>query len=161
MLPVLVIAALFATSPLPKSASIIPSDDQFGIYAMGDVRVVFSDHHTELWTREGRAMLPAVSSTGLVGWTVVMTDNNLGMHQNDQLRVCWPDGHYRDFPVDMPFIEKWAFSPDGSKVILRFRGTHGPENFAEYEVATGIKLHEADGVMNDEVPVWARVLGKN
>ena len=157
----IVIAALVAASSLPKSASIVPPDPRPGVLVMGNVRVVFADHHAEFWTREGLAMLPAVSSTGLVGWTVVTMEDELGMRFDNELRVCWPDGHHRDFQVEMPFIEKWAFSPDGSKVILRFRGTHGPENFAEYEVATGTKLHEADSVMNDEVPVWARALGKN
>ncbi len=104
-------------------------------------------------------MMPAVSSTGLVGWTVVTTDNELGMHLDNELRVCWPDGHYRDFAVDSPFIEKWAFSPDGSRVILCFRGTHGPENYAEYEVVTGKLLHEAGGKADEEVPSWAQSVG--
>jgi hypothetical protein len=160
MHPLVVVAALFTASSLPKSASIVPP--QSGpAWAMGNVRVEFADHHAELWTREGRAMMPAVSSTGLVGWAVVTMDNELGMHLDNELRVCWPDGHHRDFPVEMPFIEKWKFSPDGSTVILQFRGTHGPENFAQYEVTTGIELHEALGMVNDEVPDWAKSLGKD
>jgi hypothetical protein len=154
MHPMIVVAALVAASSLPKSASIVPPQPG-AAWAVGNVRVVFADHHAEFWTRQGHAIQPGVSSMGLVGWVVAKSDDKHRIHRANVLRVCWPDGHHRDFEANMAFIERWMFSPDGSTVILRFRGTHGPENFAEYDVATGKLLREADDQMNDDAPDWA------
>jgi hypothetical protein len=144
--------------PLPKRAVIVDGDSNDKIWSMGNVKVTFSDGHSEFWTRQGNAMLPRVSERGLVGWTVVTADNNLGMHLDNLLRVCSPDGHHHDFTVNMPFIEKWSFSRKGTAVVLQFRGTHGPENFAEYSILRGTLLEQANDVMNDVVPSWAQAL---
>ena len=144
--------------PLPKRAEIVDGDSKDEAWSMGNVKVTFSDGHSEFWTRQGNAMLPRVSERGLVGWTVVTADNNLGMHLDNLLRVCSPDGHRHDFAVYMPFIEKWRFSRKGAAVVLQFRGTHGPENFAEYSISSGKLLEQANDVMNGVVPSWAREL---
>jgi hypothetical protein len=149
----LVALFLAATPVLPREATIIDSPTPGAPFARGNVLVTFSDGHREKWTRNGHALLPAVSTRGEVGWVRETTES--GYRVLRTLRVCGPDGHHRDIVVDMPVIERWMFSPDGSTVILRFRGRHGPENFAEYDVATGKLLREADGQVNDDAPDWA------
>src|ERR1700761_6912671 len=113
--PLAAILLLAATSAaLPKDAVIV---DAIGSVngegePIGNVKVVFTDGHSEMWTKRGECMFPRVSRTGQVGWMRVSTRDEHNIPDYSTIRVCWPDGHYKDYGFDAgaPYLEDWNFS---------------------------------------------------
>jgi hypothetical protein len=155
---------LGAATVLPKSAVIVPvaGAGALGSDAVGNVKVTFTDGHTEMWTKQGRALMAQVSSTGLVGWATFTTRYET-LPIDDTLRICWPDEHDHDFKAGtadghFPFINDWNFTPDGTHVIIKSRAMHGPAYYLLYDTASGKMLDHAggDGTTGRDLPWWAQ-----
>jgi hypothetical protein len=147
---------LTASTVLPKSASIVDSKVDAEGRTIGNVRVTFTDGHSEKWTSKREAMLPKVAKTGLVGWARYETLYHQYWPAFTTIRIVWPDGHHRDFEGGDFFIEAWDFVADGSAVVIKSREAHGSPNVRIYDVETGKMLAEADGHFNQAWPEWAR-----
>jgi hypothetical protein len=63
----------------PESVTIIdvPSERRDYGTNIGNIKVRYSDGHSEVWTSLGRCMYAHVSPTGLVGWTRYTSRNFL------------------------------------------------------------------------------------
>src|SRR5438067_1719873 len=110
-IPLLIIGVTaFAASPLakPQDVSIVDVPAERRDYAthIGNIKVWFTDGHTEMWTEDGRCLIPHTSSAGYVGWTRYTSRNSYGEPFNNLLRVRFPDGTHHDFRVGV-FIEDW------------------------------------------------------
>ncbi len=148
---------------LPKSATIVDSKEAFGSLPIGNVKVTFTDGHTEMWTKLGKALLPKLAKSGLIGWARYESKNDRGWPVPDTLRICWPaDGHHKDFKIiEFPFIEEWDFADSDSAVIIKSRCAHGPAHFYKYDLATEKLLGEAKGTYDSVLPDWAKPFADN
>jgi len=148
-------------TPKPKSVSIIDVPSERCDYGtnIGNIKVRFSDGHSEVWTSLGRCMYAHVSPTGLVGWTRYTSRNDYGEPVNSILRVRFLSGRIKDFEAALngPFIEEWAFADNDSAIIIKSRGRHGPAYYVKYSLRTG-ELIESVGIStpNDRLPKWAQ-----
>jgi hypothetical protein len=150
---------LAAAVPLPRSASIVDVTGKLSGQPLGNVKVVFADGHAEIWARQGRALLPRVSGTGLVGWLYFEIRDAQGIPVDDRLTVFWPDGkRHQEFAADgaFPFIERWDFAAGDSAVVIKSRAEHGPADYREFDLATGKLIGHAHGLFDDDLPPWAR-----
>jgi hypothetical protein len=149
---------LMGSTVLPKSAAIVDKRPMDPREPTGNVKVTFTDGHSEKWTTLGKAMMPRVSSSGLVGWTPFHARNFRGYPMNDTVRICWPDGKHRDFAADFtyPFIEAWDFTNHDATVVIKSRGLHGPADYDEYDLASGKLIGHAHGDFGKDLPDWAR-----
>ena len=154
MYSLLVALILAAATVLPQSAVIVDSKENFGGEPIDNVKVTFTDGHTEMWTKTGRSQLPKVSSSGLVGWTKYET-----LYRDkpvfDTLRVVWPDEHHRDYKATLGFIEEWDFA-DNAAVIIKSRAAHGPAAYQKYDLASGKIIDQAKVELGKELPDWAK-----
>ncbi len=56
------------TGALPKSAVVVPTpEDRDSL--LGNIKVVFTDAHSEMWTKGGNCGTPHVSRKGDIGWS--------------------------------------------------------------------------------------------
>ncbi len=152
---------LLAATALPKDAVIAHATgamDGAG-EPIGNVKVIFTDGHSEMWTKRGDCMLPRVSNAGLVGWMRVSTrdENNTPFYST--VRVCWPDGHYQDFGFDAgaPYLEDWNFAGDNKTLVMRSHWKHGPAHYTEYDLVTGKAIGRAQESSTD-LPAWVQVV---
>ena len=152
------VCAASSPSPVPRSASVVPvlsEQRDYGI-PIGNIKVQFSDGHSELWTKDGRSLLPHVSRSGVVGWSRFVSRNVYGEPFNNLLRIHPPDRPSREFQVGR-FIEDWGFSDDGVSVSIKCRGRHGPSYLYQYEIGTGKLLDSITrSVPYDGLPEWAK-----
>jgi hypothetical protein len=152
------------TSPAaPRDARIVevPSQVSTSNHSIGNVKVLFSDGHTEMWTKLGKCEMPRVSKTGLVGWVRFDNGNDRDWPPTCTLRVCGSDGKHKDFKApdsQSPFIESWNFSKDGEAVLIEFQTRIGPSDYVEFGVRTGRILHEAPRHFGGDLPSWAQPL---
>ena len=157
VLAVLLAMVLTGAAALPKSASVVDKNpSSLGGYPIGNIRVIFTDGHSEKWTKLGRALLPGVSSTGLVGWAAFKIRNDRGWPVDDTLRICWPDGRHEDFASGCPFIEAWNFAGNDAAVVIKSRGSHGSADYDEYDLASGKLIGHAHGLFGKNLPIWAQ-----
>jgi hypothetical protein len=158
----LLTASALAGTPTgrPTRVSIIdvPSERRDYGTNIGNIKVRFSDGHSEVWTSLGRCMDAHVSPSGLVGWTRYTSRNHYGEPVNDISRVRFFDGHIKDFQHG-PFIEEWAFVDSDSAAVIKSRGRHGPAHYIKYDLRTG-KVLGSVGLSTpyDEMPSWAQPL---
>jgi hypothetical protein len=152
----LAFCALASSAILPKSAVIVDAHDKLGDNSVGNVKVLFTDGHSELWTKLGKSLLPRVSATGLVGWAHALFINARGWPVDSVLRVCWPDGHHKDFKADSAFIEIWNFVENDTAVVIKSRGAHGPAAYIKYDLRSGKDLAHADAFSGTPLPGWAK-----
>jgi hypothetical protein len=156
----IVTASLAAAEPSkPESATIIdvPSERRSSGYHIGNIKVQFTDGHTEMWTRGGKCLMPQVSAKGHVGWTRYTDRNDYQEPVNNILRIRFPDGRIRDFEANGSFIEEWAFADNDSAVVIKSRGRHGPSSFVKYDLFTGRRLGVVGGsITYANLPEWAQ-----
>jgi hypothetical protein len=141
---------------------------------LGNVKVTFSDGHTEVLTHTGDCYNAKLSSKGNVGWIRVGKSEKVPgprrMIQvgNDSLVVRFPDGTIKKFaPVsgkvdvgDWRGIMDWRFGDDDKTLIVRSMGHHGPSSYVQYDLASG-KMIDSRGpgyTPYAELPVWAKPL---
>jgi hypothetical protein len=156
----LLTASALAGTPTarPTAVSIIdvPSERRDYGTNIGNIKVRFSDGHSEVWTSLGKCMYAHVSPSGLVGWTRYTSRNHYGEPVNGILRVRFLDGHTKDFQHG-PFIEEWAFVDSDSAAVIKSRGRHGPAHYIKYDLRTGKVLGGVGfSTPYDQMPSWAQ-----
>ena len=164
-----VLAASFLADshhPIPKSASIVVVPYDEFLVPTGNVKVIFADGHSELWTHGGDCHAVKLSGSGSVGW-IRMDKKSVDTHRmmltgKDSLIVRTANGELKEFP---PFDEnvgimEWRFADDGRVIIVKSMGFQGPASYAKYEVSTG-RLLDSRGpsyTPYDSLPSWAKPL---
>ena len=159
----LLTASAFAGAPTakPKSVTIIdvPSERRDYGTNIGNIKVCFSDGHSEVWTSLGMCMYAHISPNGLVGWTRYTTRNHYQEPVNNTLRIRFVNGTIKDFQAyaNGPFIEEWAFADNDSAVVIKSRGRHGPAYYIKHSLHTG-KVIDSVGLSTpyDRMPTWAQ-----
>jgi len=151
-----VVAGAAAAGPTSVTIIDVPSERRDYGTNIGNIKVRYSDGHSETWTSLGRCMYAHVSPTGLVGWTRYTARNHYGEPVNDILRVRFLSGRIKDFQHG-PFIEEWAFVDSDSAVVIKSRGRHGPAHYVKYSLRTGAVLG-AVGLSTpyEQMPSWAQ-----
>jgi hypothetical protein len=160
------------STPKDVSIVVVPSQSEGG--KTGNVKVTFTDGHTEVLTDTGDCYSAKVSPKGDVGWIrsakrVPVTDEKGVKYpgkmialNKDSLVVRLLDGKTRKFPPlgENNFIMDWRFGDDDKTVILRSMGYHGPSSFVKYDLASG-KLIDSRGTGYTpyaQLPAWAKPL---
>ena len=145
----------------PKNAEVVDipaAQANFGIKA-GNIRVRFSDGHSEILTRTGNCMEPKVSLSGHVGWTQCSGFDRKSYAMNQNLIVHLRSGVTKQFKANpnSPFIGAWTFVDNDSGVLIQSRGFHGPASYVRYDLGTGRKTNEKVGTDDSEaLPEWAQ-----
>jgi hypothetical protein len=145
----------------PESAEVVEiaaAQANFGIKA-GNIKVSFSDGHSEILTRTGNCMEPKASPTGHVGWTQCSGFDRKGYAMNEKLIIHLRNGVTKQFKANpnAPFIEAWTFVDNDSGVLIRSRGFHGPASYIRYDLVAGRKTNEKAGRDDSEaLPEWAQ-----
>jgi hypothetical protein len=159
----LLTASAFADTPTakPKSVAIIDVPRERRDYGtnIGNIKVRFSDGHSEVWTSLGRCMYAHASPNGLVGWTRYTERNDHQEPVNDTLRVRFLDGRIKDFQAysNGPFIEEWAFADNDSAVVIKSRGRHGPAYYIKHSLRTGNIIESVEvSTPYERLPKWAQ-----
>jgi hypothetical protein len=159
----LLTASAFAKAPTarPKSVRIVDVPSQRRDYGtnIGNIKVRFSDGHSEVWTSLGRCMDAHASPNGLIGWTRYTDRNYQQQPVNDTLRVRFLNGRIKDFLAcpNGPFIEEWAFVANDSAVVIKSRGRHGPAYYIKYNLQTGKVMESVEGFPQyEQLPKWAQ-----
>ena len=147
---------LGAPAAKPKSATIVKLSSQSDDTEMdaGDIKVTFTDDHTEILTKLGKCRLPYVSSGGYVGWTSRIRKTN-----KDSLSIRLLDGTIKEFQPNAygPFIEQWGLADYDQAVVIKSRGHHGPAVFIKYDIARSREIGRLDGyIPYDKMPTWAQ-----
>jgi hypothetical protein len=163
LINLLLVLSAFADTPTAKPTGVtiidVPSERRDYKINIGNIKVRFSDGHSEVWTSLGRCMHAHVSPTGLIGWTRYTTRNHYGEPVNSVLRVRFRDGTIKDFQAysNGPFIEEWGFADDDAAVVIKSRGRHGPAYYMKYNLRTGQVIDTA-GISPpyDRLPTWAQ-----
>ena len=178
VLPILVVTLSVLAGPLPQvladqqssakdvSIIVVPRPDEGR--EIGNVKVTFSDGHTEVLTHTGDCYNAKVSPKGNVGWIRVRkTESVPGPRRRiqtgkDSLVVRLAAGTTKKFP---PFGENicimdWRFADDGKTLIIKSMGHHGPSSYVQYDLASG-KVIDSRGpgyTPYTELPPWAKLL---
>jgi hypothetical protein len=141
----------------PESVSIIDVPSQRRDYGsnIGNIKVRFSDGHSEVWTSLGRCIYAYVSPTGLVGWTRYTSRNDYAKPVNSILRVRFLSGRIKDFEA-YPYIEEWGFADNDSAVIIKARGRDAPAYYVKYSLGTGKLVESVACTPKDQLPKWAQ-----
>ncbi|HZQ18308.1 MAG TPA: hypothetical protein VFA90_06270 [Terriglobales bacterium] len=164
-----VVAAAFgATVPQkakPISASVVAVPSTFDSFMIqtGNIRVTFSDGHSELLTTDGNCTSPQISDNGLIGW--IWVDKSkvdlaaMNREGRDTVVIQLPNNGRKEFAPNAagPFIGRWSFVDGGRAVAIQSSGYHGPSLYIEYDVSTGKVIDHVDQyVPYDQLPSWAK-----
>lgn len=126
---------------------------------IGNVQVTYADRTTDLWTAKGNCSLAQVAPDGTVGWTVngdaVQINSADWMRPNGTLVLNRKGTMLATIKTELWFIEKWGFAQNGSQLILRSRGAHGPATFGLHDANTG-RLIESAKESDTKIPKWAK-----
>jgi tetratricopeptide (TPR) repeat protein len=149
-----------------KDVSIMPVPSRSEGGETGNVKVTFSDGHTEMLTHTGDCYKAKVSAKGKIGWIRIgKAESSFGRTMKvgkDSLVVRLPDATTKKFP---PFEENvcimdWRFTDDDKTLIVRSMGYHGPSSYVQYDLATG-KVIDSRGpnyTPYAKLPTWAKPL---
>jgi len=158
--------AVKAEASTAKDVSIMPVSSRSEGGETGNVKVTFSDGHTEMLTHTGDCYKAKVSAKGKIGWIGIgKTESSFGRSMKvgkDSLVVRLPDATTKKFP---PFEENvcimdWRFTDDDKTLIVRSMGYHGPSSYVQYDLATG-KVIDSRGpnyTPYAKLPTWAKPL---
>jgi hypothetical protein len=127
----------------------------------GDIKITFSDGHTEVVGKNGNCMEPHVSGKGDVGWTQCTEFNPKGYAMKQKLVVRLHDGRTREFAPNSkaPFITDWKFVDEDSGVLIKSMSFHGPQSYIRYDLTSGKMTNKMDGHNDAEIPPkWAQPL---
>jgi len=156
-------------TPLKVAVTPVPSRFDGFLQQTGNIRVVFSDGHSETWTENGNAILPKMSSRGDIGW-VELDKTQVDVERKnrrgrDKVVIRLYNGIRREFVMraDIPFISNWEFAEEEAAISVEVSGYHGPRSYFEYDLGSGELKNEINGyVPPDALPAWARqVSAKN
>jgi hypothetical protein len=153
-------SSLHRRPPAAEIGDISAAHAQLNIKA-GNIRITFSDGHTDVVEKNGNCIDPHVFGKGDVGWTQCTEFNLKGYAMNQKLVVRLSDGRTKEFaPIPKaPFITGWKFVDNDSCVLIRSMSFHGPASYIRYDLAAGKMTNRLDGRSDaDPVPAWARRL---
>jgi hypothetical protein len=153
---------------MAKDVSIIVVPSRSDARKIGNVKVTFTDGHSEVLTHTDDCYNAKVSPKGNVGWIRIAKRKTLSPSgktialDNDSLVVHLMDGTTKKFPPfdENRFIVDWTFAADDKTVILRSMGYHGPSSFVQYDLASG-KVIDSRGpgyTPYAKLPAWAKPL---
>jgi len=163
--PVQLSVAEVSAKPLPTSATVVVVPSRFDTFMLqtGNIRVMFSDGHSELLTAEGDCTSPRISSNGDVGWVRVDKSKVDFMAQNregeDEVMVQLADGKRKEFAANptAPFIGTWSFADGNGAVAIQSSAYHGPRFYRKYDLVTGKLVDEITAYVSfNKLPVWAK-----
>ena len=147
----------------PKTAEIVDIPAKFADsrFPPGNVKITFTDGHTETLTHKGNCTKPRVLAGGIVGWVHFTALDQRGYSLNDTLQLRFPDGRTKEFKPnhEAPFIQDWGLADHGSSVVIESMQHHGPPYFIRYDLKSG----RITGTVNtylpyDKLPPWAQPL---
>lgn len=134
----------------------------------GNVKITFTDGHTEMVTHTGDCYKAKLSAQGNVGWIRIgRTKSVPGPRRTiqtgkDSLVVRLPDGMIKKFPPlgENICIMNWRFADDGKTLIVRSMGHHGPSSYVQYDLASGkvIDSRGPDYTPYAQLPLWVKPL---
>jgi len=157
-----VVTAAAHVPPRPVAARIVGRTghavafDRYGDI-VGNVEVVFSNGHKEIWTRSLQCELPRVSKSGLVGWTYADDRHSRGVWMNNVLCIARSRRDISHFDADAAFIDLWDFTDNDTCVVIRYRNIHGPSWIDKIRLDTGETTEHCFGSGTvEETPEWAR-----
>jgi hypothetical protein len=168
VLPILVVTLSVLAAPLQqvladqqstaKDVSIIVVPRPDVRREIGNVKVTFSDGHTEVLTHTGDCYDAKLSPKGNVGWIRV----GKGERAKNSVVVRLPDGATKNFPPfgENVFISDWRLADDGKTLIIKSMGHHGPSSYAQYDLASG-KVIDSRGpgyTPYAKLPPWAKLV---
>lgn len=131
---------------------------------VGNVEVTYADKTTDHWTRLATAMMPRIGPDGLVGWvdateqkegSTKLAQNDRGTPVGSRLFLCSRGKVIAKIKAGLPFIEEWAFDPDGKHVVVKSRAAHGPATIQRFLSADGSAAGETNAY-NEKAPAWAK-----
>jgi hypothetical protein len=152
----------------PKDVSIVGAPAPSEGRKIGDVKVTFTDGHSEVLTHTGDCYDAKVSATGNVGWIRRAKMKHVGNKEvalnKDAVVVRFLSGKTRTFPPlgENHFVMDWKFADDDKTVIVRSMGYHGPSSFVQYDLASGKALDSRgpDYTPYAKLPAWAKLLAE-
>jgi hypothetical protein len=142
----------------PVKAEIVdvPAERRDWGMPIGNVKVTFSDGHTEMWTKEGKALHAKASSTGIVGWSRYTQRNSHDEPVNSKLRILLSEKDIKDIDAG-PFIEEWDFADHDTAVVIKSRGRHGSASIVKFDIKSGKQLGSTGGAtLYKDMPEWAK-----
>ena len=119
----------------------------------GDVVVTWEDGRREWLTHGAHAEQAKLGPDGLIGWTWAR-ERYQTLWVNEHLRV--QRGKQVLFAVKSgkPFIEDWAFVPEG--LVVKSRAAHGPALIELFSLDKGEQIERIDKAFGDDLPDWAK-----
>ncbi|BCU79490.1 hypothetical protein llg_42050 [Luteolibacter sp. LG18] len=131
-----------------------------GSITVGNVRVRFSDGHTERWTKLGQCHDPKVSAAGHVGWCRYQEIDPVRLAlRKASVRVRLPDGTLRDFDAAFErfIIEKWCFADHDSTLVIVSSNEHSLMWAVKFDLRSGevveaVSSREKPG----DRPAWSK-----
>jgi hypothetical protein len=123
--------------------------------------VVLQNHgKNEPLTATPTAQQPKVSKEGVIGWIDCSEEGKPGVLHiakgvpiGSRLILRHPDGSLLTIPAESPIIEKWNFDADGTHIIMKSRGLHGPAAI-ERLTLSGQKAGRCNAY-GEKPPEWA------
>jgi hypothetical protein len=165
LIPSMLFAALGHVSPLvaepSTQVSLVDQRHLPGWHGAPVGNLVLKSHgKKERLTTTATAQQPKVSKAGIIGWVDCSEEGNLGVLHvaqgvpiGSRLILRHPDGFLLTLPATCPIIEEWNFDTEGSHVIMKSRGLHGPAVIERFTLS-GMQ----DGTCNaygEKAPKWA------
>jgi hypothetical protein len=153
-------ASLFGVSATAKAATatkievVAPAGASEDV---GDVFVTWDDGQRERLTRGAHAEQAKVGPDGLIGWAWSKeryNDRGTNLWVNEHLRVQRGKQLLFDVKSGKPFIEDWAFIPEG--LVVKSRATHGPAWVELFSLSDGKRTTIIEKAFGDGLPAWAK-----
>lgn len=111
-------------------------------------------------TTTATAQKPSISKNGIVGWVDCSEGGKPGVLHiahgvpiGSRLILRHPDGSLLTIPFWSPIIEKWAFEADGTHLVMKSRGLHGPAVIERFTLS-GQRTGRCNAY-DEKPPEWA------
>lgn len=111
-------------------------------------------------TTTATAQQPKISKMGIVGWVDCSEEGKPGVLHithgvpiGSRLTLRHPDGSLLTIPSESPIIEKWGFESDGTHLVMKSRGLHGPAVIERFSISG--KQEGTCKAYGEKAPEWA------
>jgi hypothetical protein len=120
---------------------------------VGDISVTWDDGKSEQLTRGAHAEQAKLGPDGLIGWAW-SKERYQDVWVSEYLRVQRGKELAFEVKSGKPFIEDWAFIPEG--VVVKSRGMHGPALIELFSLSDGKPIKTITKAFGDDLPEWAK-----